>query len=111
MKRLSKKHRSIYSDVRGLVGALENNPYLGDRLTENVYKIRLAIRSKGKGKSGGARVITFINIVVEAAEANQEANVDLLEIYDKPDVENLPLHIIRQLETEAAQLEKSQEEE
>jgi len=39
---------------------LENNPRLGTAIGKNCYKIRLSIRSKGKGKSGGARVITHL---------------------------------------------------
>ena len=45
------------------------------------YKIRMAISSKGKGKSGGARIITFVQIV--------ETNIFLLSIYDKADAENI----------------------
>jgi hypothetical protein len=50
-------------------------------LGKNCYKIRLAISAKGKGKSGGARVIT--NFVIA------EETVYLLSIYDKSDKENL----------------------
>lgn len=44
-------------------------------LGNNWYKIRLSIQSKGKGKSGGARIIT--NIVIE------NETVYLLSIHDK----------------------------
>jgi hypothetical protein len=60
---------------------LEENPTQGISLGRNCYKIRLAITSKGKGKSGGARVIT--NIVVT------EDTLYLLSIYDKSDKDNL----------------------
>jgi hypothetical protein len=50
-------------------------------LANNCYKIRLAIKSKGKGKSGGARVITQIQVV--------ENNVFLLALYDKSEQENI----------------------
>ena len=60
---------------------LKENPDQGTAVGRNCYKIRLAIKSKGKGKSGGARVIT--NFVI----AN--ATVFLLSIYDKSDKENL----------------------
>lgn len=75
LKKLSKKHRSIKADVAALGEKLENNPFIGDELTENCYKIRMAITSKGKGKSGGARGITYIKI--------EGATVVLLYIYDK----------------------------
>jgi len=50
---------------------------LGVSSGHDCYKIRLAIKSKGKGKSGGARVITYVKIV--------DGNVFLLTIYDKSD--------------------------
>lgn len=61
-KKLSKKYRSLSNDLKKLVEELEENPYLGDRLSPNSYKVRLAIKSKGRSKSGGARVITYHNI-------------------------------------------------
>jgi hypothetical protein len=51
------------------------NPTIGTPLGKDAYKIRLAISSKGKGKSGGARVITCVKIVA--------ATVYLVSIYDK----------------------------
>ena len=60
---------------------MEKNPEQGTNLGNNCYKIRVSIESKGKGKSGGARVIT--NIVIA------EKTVYLLSIYDKSDKENL----------------------
>ena len=61
--------------------SLEANPIQGISLGKNCYKIRLAISSKGKGKSGGARLIT--NFVIA------DETVYLLSIYDKSDIENL----------------------
>jgi len=43
-----------------LENALLSNPYQGIPLGHNYYKIKLAIQSKGKGKRGGARIITFV---------------------------------------------------
>ena len=60
---------------------MEKNPEQGTNLGNNCYKIRVSIESKGKGKSGGARVIT--NIIIA------EKTVYLLSIYDKSDKENL----------------------
>lgn len=60
---------------------LEQEPEQGTNLGNNCYKIRIAIASKGKGKSGGARVIT--NFVID------EATVYLISIYDKSEKENL----------------------
>jgi len=60
---------------------LETEPRQGVALGRNCFKIRLAITSKGRGKSGGARVIT--NFVVTGD------TVFLLSIYDKADKDNL----------------------
>ena len=59
-KRLIKKYPSLKSDLDELIEVLSENPDTGTALGNGVYKIRMAISSKGKGKSAGARVITFI---------------------------------------------------
>ena len=56
-KKLSKKHVSLKSDLKELKSKLLNDPELGDSLGGGLRKIRIAIKSKNKGKSGGARVI------------------------------------------------------
>ncbi len=81
LKKIFKKHRSIKNDLAELITSLEANPQQGTPLGNNCYKTRLAIASKGKGKSGGARVIT--NIVVD------DTTVYLLTIYDKTDKDTL----------------------
>jgi len=80
-KKLFKKYPSLKSDIRVLSDSLKDNPFQGVSIGKNCFKIRLSISSKGKGKSGGGRVIT--NIVVE------NNIVYLLAIYDKSDKENL----------------------
>jgi hypothetical protein len=60
---------------------LSNTPETGTPLGNDTYKIRLAIKSKGKGKSGGGRVITYV------VKDNKE--VYLLTIYDKSEFENI----------------------
>ena len=75
IKRLSKKYPSIKIEFAELISTLKENPVQGKNLGNNCYKIRLAIASKGKGKSGGARVITYVQIV--------HTKVYLLSIYDK----------------------------
>jgi hypothetical protein len=64
-----------------LISAIVNNPDTGTFVGNNCYKIRIAIESKGKGKSGGARVITYLYVETET--------VYLLTIYDKSEKENL----------------------
>jgi mRNA-degrading endonuclease RelE of RelBE toxin-antitoxin system len=81
LKRLAKKYDSLKTDLLDLFEILESNPESGTSLGNNCFKIRLAIKSKGKGKSAGARVIT--NFVIS------EETVFLLSIYDKSDKENL----------------------
>ena len=74
-KRLSKKYPSIKNEIGFLAEELSENPRIGISLGNDVYKIRLSIKSKGKGKSGGARVITFVKTDIET--------VMLLSIYSK----------------------------
>ena len=62
LKRLSKKYPSIKKDFSAFLKSIKSNPKQGTSLGKNCYKIRLAIKSKGKGKSGGTRVI--LNIAV-----------------------------------------------
>jgi len=81
LRRLSKKFSSLKKEYAELLDKLENNPIQGKSLGRNCYKIRLAIASKGKGKSGGGRVI--FHIVVS------DEKVYLLTIYDKSEKENL----------------------
>ena len=81
LKRLAKKYRSLKNDLEGLISALEENPAQGTSIRKDCYKIRMAIASKRKGKSGGARIITHIHVA-----GNQ---VYLLSIYDKSDQENI----------------------
>lgn len=81
LKRLAKKYPSLKNEFAELLESLEKDPEQGTHLGNNCYKIRIAIASKGKGKSGGARVIT--NFVVA------EETVFLLSIYDKSEKENL----------------------
>ena len=81
LKKLAKKYHSLKSDLGALFKTLETNPAQGTNLGNNCYKIRIAISSKGKGKSSGARLIT--NFVIT------DATVYLLSIYDKSEKENL----------------------
>jgi len=75
LKRLAKKFPSLKNEFARLMVVLSVNPESGTFIGNNCYKIRLAISAKGKGKSGGARVITYLYIETET--------VYLLTIYDK----------------------------
>jgi len=78
LKKLSKKYSSLKSDFSELVLSLTINPTIGKSLGNNCYKIRIAITSKKKGKSGGARITTYVQIIDE--------RIYLLSIYDKSDI-------------------------
>jgi hypothetical protein len=80
-KRLARKYPSLAGDLLNLEQILIANPLSGTSVGPNVYKIRLAIRSKGRGKSGGARVITYV--------ITEDREVWLLSIYDKAERENI----------------------
>ena len=91
-KRLAKKYRSFKKDDEEFKNSLEENPLQGDELTPGIRKIRLAIKSKGKGKSGGARVITF-NVLAE----QQNGMVVLVLIYDKSDFSTVDVNTVKEL--------------
>lgn len=71
------------------------NPFQGESLGGGVRKIRIAIGSKGKGKSGGARVLTLTILV------SDDADVTLLTIYDKEEIDNVSDNYIKWLVSEA----------
>ena len=81
LKKLSKKYSSLKSDLTNLFISLEKEPTLGQPLGNYCFKIRMAISSKNKGKSGGARVITYVQIVDET--------IYLISIYDKSETETI----------------------
>jgi mRNA-degrading endonuclease RelE of RelBE toxin-antitoxin system len=60
LKRLVKKYPSLKIEISTLIQELKIEPDKSIPLGNSCYKIRLAIGSKGKGKSGGARVITYL---------------------------------------------------
>lgn len=82
-KKLAKRYRSFDSDLGKLIGEIKINPLLGISLGGNLRKIRVAIKSKGKGKSSGARVITYVILV--------EGTVFLLAVYDKSEIDDISL--------------------
>lgn len=80
-KRLLKKYSSLQIELFDLVHDLKENPQMGTPIGRNCYKIRLSISSKGRGKSGGARLITSLVV--------SDDTVYLLSIYDKSEKESL----------------------
>ncbi len=92
IKRLAKKYRSLKQDLQALQDELERNPLAGVELGRGVRKLRKAIGSKNRGKSHGARVITYTYIINEA-----EGIVNLIFIYDKEERENISRKEIEEL--------------
>ena len=95
-KALRKKYASFESDYNMFLDELEKNPFSGEPLGKHTYKNRMAIASKGKGKSGGARVLTYN--VQKVSE--DEILITLMTIYDKSDIENVSDAYIRSLVAE-----------
>lgn len=88
-KRLSKKFPSLKAELTELNETLINQPDIGTPLGNNSYKIRLAVSSKGKGKSGGGRIITYL------VKDNRE--VYLLTIYDKSEFDSIDDKILKNI--------------
>ena len=89
LKRLVKKFPSLKNEYAELIFQILQNPEYGIFLGNNCYKIRLAISSKGKGKSGGARVITYLYIATET--------VYLLTIYNKGEKADLKPNELKEM--------------
>jgi mRNA-degrading endonuclease RelE of RelBE toxin-antitoxin system len=81
LKKLAKKYASLRQEIIELIQNLKENPVQGTPIGKDCFKIRLAIKSKGRGKSGGARVITCVFTLQE--------KLVLLSIYDKAEKENI----------------------
>jgi mRNA-degrading endonuclease RelE of RelBE toxin-antitoxin system len=88
LKRLSKKHRGLLSDIANLSEKLKKDPIQGTDLGQGVYKIRLAISGTNKGKLGGARVITCVVLLRET--------VFLTEIYLKNESDTVDVDLVIQ---------------
>ncbi len=92
-KALRKKYPSFEDDYNTFLDELEQNPFSGESLGKHTYKNRMAIASKGKGKSGGARVITY-NL---QQQSEDEVTITLMTIYDKSDISNVSDAYLRSL--------------
>ena len=95
-KALAKKYKSFPADYDVFLDELQENPFGGDPLGHNTYKHRMAIAAKGKGKSGGARVITY-NVQQQTVD---EVVITLMSIYDKSEINNVSDAYLRQLISE-----------
>lgn len=89
VKALLKKYRSLREELLDLEVGLKLDPRIGTSIGHGVFKIRIAIKSKGKGKSGGARVITYV--------VKEDKEIYLLSIYDKSDLDSLEAKTVKEL--------------
>lgn len=89
-KRLLKKFPSLKSDFQNILDHIEKELNLADDLGNGFKKIRINIKSKGKGASGGRRVITYETIV-----AIDNKLVLFVSIYNKGDYDAIDLSILK----------------
>lgn len=94
-KILAKRYKSFKSDLKEFIKDLAKDPKIGTELSPSLRKIRLAIVSKGKGKSGGARVITFT-----ICSSESEGRVYLVDVYDKSDYSTVSVPVLKKMITE-----------
>lgn len=85
-----KKHPSFRNTLELLEQELLANPRLGKPYGNKIYKIRLADESKGKGKSGGFRVITYVI-------SEDDTTVFMITIFDKSEEDNIQKQALLQL--------------
>ena len=91
-KRLSKKYHSLVNDYEVLIEELLANPEIGDDLGNNTRKVRMAITSKNRGQSGGARIITCTVLL-----NMDNTDIYLLTIYDKGEKQSISQKEIKYL--------------
>jgi hypothetical protein len=86
-KKLAKKYKSLSSDFERLIEKVKENPVIGTALGNNLFKIRLAVKSKQKGKSGGLRIISYLQseIIIQV----EKSTVTFIVIYDKSEYANI----------------------
>jgi hypothetical protein len=89
----------LTDDFEAFQSELLSNPTMGDDLGNNVRKVRMAIKSKNRGKSSGARIITCTVLV-----AIDSSDIYLLTIYDKSEQANISPQEIEQLKRESGLL-------
>lgn len=87
-KRLIRKYPSLKKELDLLYTALSENHTMGSPIGKNCYKIRIAVKSKGKGKSGGLRVLTWLLYQIKNSN-NKKVKINLVTIYDKSEFETV----------------------
>lgn len=88
-KRLVKKYPSLKIELAEIAESLSEEPTLGTPLGNETYKIRVSIQSKGKGKSGGARIITY--------EVTPQKEIYSLTIFGKTEFDSIDDKTLRRI--------------
>lgn len=97
-KRLTKKYSSLKDELSLLGKDLLSDPRKGTALGSDIFKIRIAVKSKGKGKSGGVRVITrIVEVQLKVAESSKRTDIYLLSIYDKSEFATISDKTIKEI--------------
>ena len=91
-KRLKKKYSSLPSDLVTFENGLLDGSNIGTDLGGNIRKVRVAVKSKNKGKSGGVRVITYTVILKMT-----DKTIFLVTLFDKSEKENISDSEIKQI--------------
>lgn len=89
---LKKRYRSFKEDLESFIDSLSENPFQGIELSSGIRKVRLAITSKGRGKSGGVRVITYTICAFENG-----GRVYLVDVYDKADYSTVDVSVVKSM--------------
>ena len=91
-KLYKKKYQSIVDDLHQLEETLLRNPKQGIDLGAGLYKIKLAVKSKGKGKSGGFRVVTYL-----VTNNLENTIINMLTIYDKSEESSIDKKVLQEM--------------
>ena len=91
--KLSKKYQSLKTEYLEFIDQIEKEGIQGVSLGNGVYKTRLAVKSKGKGKSGGLRVISYQDVIL----TQHDNSIYLVAIYDKSNLSSMGTKQINQI--------------
>ncbi len=92
-KKLSKKFPSLKTDLRNLQKEIIRTSDFGTSLGKNLFKLRLKVISKSRGKSGGFRVINYVDINI----IEDKSNIYFLTMYDKSETDNISVNEILEI--------------
>jgi hypothetical protein len=84
-KRLIRKYKSLAIEISAFIALTEKDGVQGISIGNGIFKARLAVKSKNKGKSGGLRVISYSELFLSV----QNNIIYLVAIYDKNEVSSI----------------------